>query len=1133
MKEKLKKEKEYIKINKSLVSHEILNKLDFDKENRLIDSSIYSLDKEEIKALGISILFPETFNSDSKSLEYKNKLKTLKVEIRETSPVRSKDFSIRLNYLIDGVLVDENDISKSLLVSFGQFYLIPENVYRVRNFIEDTNVNSDDPFVARSRLITQIQSLVSNSNYFELSQYLKDNIFNPINPSLRINITESNEAIVTSGLDGVDKAEEEECLEKVRINPEIAHVKQNGKLKIIYNIPDSKKKVFKKIHQLEKYIKKNHGGSVSSKNIPRLLKDIKQNLGDEIDLTELADRIKGWGIFLRRELPQFRTPSDKNEKFLELVFPCIDLEQNSFIDDDKESHDIGNKKTFDSLKFNGPEENQEFLEFVKEAEKKGEPFVEYKKRMFSVEPYEKIMDALEKNRILLEAKKEKSETDQKRLLAKYNIDFQQYRVKHKKDQEIRNYLNGQTPRFLKSHIKKGQSEKELKLFDYQKEGINWFIEVGNLDPEGMCGGLLADVMGLGKTLQTIAYLACLSEYNQFSKGLIVCPKTLVENWKNEFDKFIDKSQWDLEIITIDNFRKVKKDYLKTLLRNKIHKKDHDVEDVLKDQKVDTKNNKSTVIITTYPQIKLHYELLTSCNFDVLVCDEAQEFKNPGLLLHNALECLKAKRRFALTGTPVENRLSDLWSIMDIVKPGLLGTLTEFHEEFEKPLQSIPDKGSKRESFAMNLREKMGLYFFRRTKKVLKDGGELKECYDKESFLPCNNELLSFYKKGRQRVEKNRKELIGVVQDLRLRSSNVTKYPEDQHPIENLIHFNVKLPWLFEKIDEIKIKNEKLLIFEHFNNNILFLKKILENKYQELCPIEYINQKVTGKNRIRLVEEFESKPDFDLLLLTPRTAGLGLNLISANHVIHFTREWNPAKEAQATDRAYRCGQKKDVMVYYPITVFPKDQSQYEGHETIEEKVHQVLTDKKQLLDDFTHSTARFDMDYVFNGSEGQDDSNQKERDLKKAIGIDETFNYLGDHEFEAFCTLLLEQSPTYDGCEIILTSRTGDKGVDIIAKREKSLHLFECKRTRKVGNSLQRRGIEQISTASLEYTSKGYEILSKTIITNAENCSLSVEESMERLQIKVKFFTNLSDMIKDSESITLEQVQDRGKNRRNL
>ena len=1077
---------------------DIRNKLDFNEEGCLVEDTIYNLNKDELERLGVSTLSP----------------KELEVELREVKEIGNKNFLIKIHFFIEGVKIRKEDISKSFIFYHDSIYLMPENVAKAMKLVDGMEFDPKDFFLSQSEFVRKVKSLASSSPYFKLSQYLRTNEFVAIHPALRMNITDSNEATVALGIDGIDETKEQKCLERVRQNPELGYQekekrgekgKKEEEVRILYKVPESKYGVFKKIRNLEDYVKKKYNGHVPHKEIPKLLKSIKNQLEDEIDLTDLSDRIKGWGIFIRRELPQF--VPQKSEEFLVLTFPSIPL---------KGKHLKGDESTLarslESVAMNTLEKNCEITELVKKAKKEKSPCIEYKNQIIQVEPHDETLEMLERNRILLEAKKEKNLEGRKRLLAKYNIDIQEYSVLvESKNQKVKDHLCGRIPKFLRSEVSSG---RKLELFDYQWDGINWFIEVGKIDPENSCGGLLSDVMGLGKTLQAIAYLAYLAENKKLQKALIICPKTLLKNWEDEFRKFVDENKWKPNVLSIESFRAVKESRWKTPL----------------------KKGEPTVIITSYPQIRRNYEKLCEYNFDILICDEAQEFKNPALLLHNAMECLKAKRKFALTGTPVENRLSDLWAIMDIVKPGLLRTLRDFQEEFEKPLQSVPDEGPERDMFSEKLKERMGIYFFRRTKKVLKEEGELKECYDKiSSDLFCTDRLLQVYHNAEERRKSNPETLIGIIEDIRLRSSNVTRYPENEHSINELIDFNVKLPWLFGIIDSIKKKNEKLLIFERFGANIRMLKYLLEDRYPELYPIKYINQEIKSKERrASIVAEFEKDPNFGLLLLTPRTAGVGLNLVSANHVVHFTREWNPAKEAQATDRAYRCGQKKDVYVYYPITVFP-EKPEYEGYKTIEERVHSVLMGKKQLIEDFTHSAAKMDMDYgKFLRSEGeQEDIDPEQRDFKKSIRIEDTFNYLNGHEFEAFCALLLKELPKYDDYEIVLTPRSGDKGVDIVAIKEqnKSVHLFECKKVKEPGKKLSRRGVEQISTASQRFVFSGYEVLSKNILTNVEDCSTNLEDEMSHLGIEVQFYSDLERMIKDCCVINLDQVQSQDMNRK--
>jgi len=437
------------------------------------------------------------------------------------------------------------------------------------------------------------------------------------------------------------------------------------------------------------------------------------------------------------------------------------------------------------------------------------------------------------------------------------------------------------------------------LKPFQEEGFKWMKTLratGN-------GGLLADDMGLGKTIQVIAYLLHLKEQNKLTPTLLVLPKTLIDNWINELHKFAPG------------------------LTNNIYK--HVGPDRLKDYQ---QISSFDIILTTYHTMSRDQMILGRIDWEMVICDEAQAIKNPSTANSNVIKALKNNGRLALTGTPVENNLTELWSIIDFVQPGTLGSLKSFRDEYEKKLE---DESSYLE-IQHSIEEKIKYIYLRRTKvEELKD--QLPNKVDYKIPVSIGRDQEKLYQDLINKVKEGKVSGLQAIQRLKMLSS---------HPgllDDRLKDTNSKrIPKLLETIKIIKsIKevNEKVIIFTEFRKMQVILRKEILMTFG--IDASVING--TSGHRQSIVDEFNQKTGFDVLILSPKAAGTGLTITSANHVIHYTRWWNPAVENQATDRVYRIGQERDVHVYYPIVTGA------DNNKTVEEVIDELLEDKKALAE----------------------------------------------------------------------------------------------------------------------------------------------------------------------------------------
>lgn len=434
------------------------------------------------------------------------------------------------------------------------------------------------------------------------------------------------------------------------------------------------------------------------------------------------------------------------------------------------------------------------------------------------------------------------------------------------------------------------------LKDFQREGFKWMKTLhffGN-------GGLLADDMGLGKTIQVIAFLSYLKEQNKLTPTIIILPKSLVDNWINEMTRFAP------------------------ILTNNLYV--HMGSRRYKDHRIISKYD---LVLTTYHTLTRDQTILGLIDWEIVICDEAQAIKNPSTANSIVVKALKNNGRFALTGTPVENSLSDLWSIVDFVQPGLLGSLKDFKGEYEKQLENERNYMKVQQA----IEKKIGNIFLRRTK-----SSELKKELPQKIEVPLevamSKEQKNHYKQIIHQVHVKEMDPLQAIQRLKMLCSHPALLNESER--ESSVP---KLKKTIEILKDIKKKNEKVIIFTEYRSMQAILKKEIIKHFNIDAPI--INGGTSSRQKI--VDAFNQLQGFGVLILSPKAAGTGLTITGANHVVHYTRWWNPAIENQATDRVYRIGQEKDVYVYFPIVVGG------EQGESVEEIINQIISRKKALAE----------------------------------------------------------------------------------------------------------------------------------------------------------------------------------------
>lgn len=466
-----------------------------------------------------------------------------------------------------------------------------------------------------------------------------------------------------------------------------------------------------------------------------------------------------------------------------------------------------------------------------------------------------------------------------------------------------------------SHIPLMQQPSAFQgtLRKYQLEGSSWLLFLRRLG----LGACLADDMGLGKTIQFITYLLLLKETagtRPSAPSLLICPTSVMGNWQKELARFAPTLR---VYIHYGNARKAGDVFLASI-------RDADL------------------VITTYALSHLDTQLLTSCRWDTICLDEAQHIKNAETKQARAIRRLKAAYRIALTGTPIENRLAELWSIFEFLNPGYLGSQQEFARHFVDPIE----RDHKPEAIA-RLQRLIQPFLLRRDKTDPAIQLDLPEKIEEKEYVRLTAEQAALYESTIQdmftKLEgSSAMARRGLILTTLTRLKQICDHPalvhRERHPSDSIARSR-KLERLLELVEEIRANGERCLIFTQYLQMGYLLQRALEAA--GFGPVFFLNGGTPKDMRDQMIHRFQdaSLPDSEragIFILSLRAGGIGLNLTAANHVFHIDRWWNPAVESQATDRVYRIGQSRNVSVYKFITLG-----------TIEERIDEMMERKHTL------------------------------------------------------------------------------------------------------------------------------------------------------------------------------------------
>lgn len=787
------------------------------------------------------------------------------------------------------------------------------------------------------------------------------------------------------------------------------------------------------------------------------------------DLSRYSERIEGFGVEKRYYSPYIAKQNSDNGWFPDNIEPVL-----VYTPDNTDTPVV---VPFDK------ESRIDFKNMLQQAMDAGEESFVFRAfpKPFSVKDARDIITLWEEaindiNRGSFEPKAKRESDPVKGLVVKPNI----LNLDHEENRgslELSNELKPMLPEALKPGI---------QLKDHQISGVSWLQQLWRQSPLLCRGAILADDMGLGKTLQLLTFIArCLEDNPTIEPILIVAPVSLLENWKDEINNFFLEGTFpiltlyggsiaDLRLPSEEIDEDLRSVGLKRLLRR----------DWIGDAKV---------VLTTYETLRDLEFSLAGQKWSIMVCDEAQKIKNPNALVTRSAKKQNVRFKIACTGTPVENTLVDLWCLFDFIQSGYLGSLNEFGIRYRKPIEAETEDEKKRVD---ELRDKISNQLMVRKKKDV-----AKDLPQKIIDDDCRKLTMSLHQRHLygQAIAcfRNRSaespgtpwtNHLGLLQYLR-------RICSDPIPIESLstiteqfasiMDKSPKMSWLIRQLEVIENRGEKAIIFCEFKDLQRKIQRCIMDHFR-FSPV-IINGDNPSQSRQAHLKTFQEKLGFGIIILSPLAIGFGVNIQAANHVIHFTRSWNPAKEDQATDRAYRIGQTKDVHVYCPVIVSDEFM-------TFDAKLDTLLDWKRGLSDDVLNGTC--DMNASdFADLEDIDGGSAFENDF---IDEDDITSMTSD-TFRILCAILWSKLGFQKSLK---TSLSGNLGVDVIAIQDNEGLLIQCSTSSEDGEQLEWGAIKDVVSGSSFYRERhpGINFVLAAATNNYFDASAKEQASMNNVHL---------------------------------
>lgn len=813
--------------------------------------NIYLLDEDERILLGV----PQPYDKA--------------MRLVGTSMLNLSDFEYKvefLTYVPDGELI-VCERGGNILVKGRDKYLLNEAQYALLNRVDAFNSTPEEDKTTdyNLRCFAEIKALAEQAGC-QLDSYLEnENVYAP--ERIKIEIGRDDEGFtVEPAVDIEENDKFQTYFDKMRkVQAQYPVQRENGeRVRIVLN-----KEQKENLH----YLKEQCGKHKTREEIQKIIEQPTEYFDpNAFDLSELySDRVIEIGVYKPKFYP-FICPY----KSCWIAGATVETPQN------------GTTK----VTINSEEELERLKREIQSAKENKKGIVEYNNTQLDIEDAMFLAQTAEKQlKDSSQPAKVETENDNEArnvLIIEENAEELGFAVKERIIEKGDKYTLFTDP-FL---------QEGFSLKDHQKEGVAW---LQHLYKSKASGCLMADDMGLGKTLQILYFIDWHSrKYANHKPYLIVAPISLLENWRNEYERFFMQPRMKINMLT-------SKDVTRKFNKSIVDKM----------QKMD-------IILTNYESLRISQLNFCAVEFDVVALDEAQKIKSPGTLVTNAAKALKCNFKIAMTGTPVENSLLDLWCIMDFCVPGLLGNAKAFAAQYQNPLKK---EDTDIVALGNEVHDKLGVYFMRRLKKdAAKDLPDKIELKEKVLMPPVQKEIyasvVNDYTSG---IQPN---MLVTIMHLREVSEHPYLYDSTllNHETDEIVDTSARLQATIKFLDEIKKKEEKVIIFVERKETQKMLQKLCLKRYGIITKIingdtpSIVKRNMPNKqSRQSSIDEFQAVDGLNVIIMSPVAAGMGLNVTAANHVIHYSRHWNPAKENQATDRAYRIGQTKDVFVYYPMAV----------------------------------------------------------------------------------------------------------------------------------------------------------------------------------------------------------------------
>ena len=657
-----------------------------------------------------------------------------------------------------------------------------------------------------------------------------------------------------------------------------------------------------------------------------------------LDLSHYSERVEEIGVERPFLTPIIARKDEGNGWFEDNVSPGVKV-------DDPQ----GGPPTFVPLTF---DEIPTLQQAVKDAERMGQDVIRLpglaqdvplQDARRAIDALAKVQKDLKEREFKPGERKDAEQGPQKRLIIKRNLEDVDY-----SESRAESLLmpSGRTPVVPKS------LRPDVELKPHQVVGISWLQHLWEASPDRCRGTVLADDMGLGKTLQLLTFITSCFEANpNLPPALVVAPVALLENWRNELERFFEPGT--LPLLTL---------YGASVKSLRVGK--HELDDDLKSQGITKLLRKGWVgdaklVLTTYETMRDLEFALASQSWSIMVCDEAQKIKTPAALVTRSAKKQKVRFRIACTGTPVENTLADLWCLFDFVQPGMLGALSNFSRTYRQPIEAkTPEQMDKVEELRALIKPQI---LHRKKTEVAKElPAPVEDTQCKR--LPMSGFQQGLYASAFETLKAQREanpsaQLQALLAIRKICSDPHGHVDPNSHklPIERIVNESPKMGWLVDRLKALAADadgDHKVIVFCEFRDLQIQLQRVIAAFFGFAASI--VNGETSAdpraiENRQQLIDAFQAKPGFNAIILSPLAVGFGVNIQAANHVVHFTRTWNPAKEDQATARAYRIGQKRVVNVYYPGVVSDKFPS-------FDVKLDALLSSKRELATDILNGCS---------------------------------------------------------------------------------------------------------------------------------------------------------------------------------